>query len=54
MIQPVKLIDCVNCEVKYIEDCKYIEVAIGGKPVLPARCWRREWIKLTAKPHDHT
>ena len=43
---------CVRCEVKWIEDCPEIEVELEGKPVLPKGCWRREFVKLTAKPHN--
>ena len=53
MSQPIfELRVCVRCEVKWIEDCPAIEVEVGGKPVLPAGCWRRELIKLEPKPHD--
>lgn len=44
--------ECVLCEAKYIEDCKHIDVAIGGKPELPKSCWRIESIKNIPKPHE--
>jgi hypothetical protein len=44
--------ECVLCEAKYIEDCKHIDVAIGGKPELPKSCWRIESIKNIPRPHD--
>jgi hypothetical protein len=43
--------DCVQCECSYIEDCKHVNVELGGNPVLPDMCWRKDFIKLTPKPH---
>jgi hypothetical protein len=43
---------CVHCEVKYIEDAECIDVEIGGKPVLPEGCWRKDLIRVTPKPHN--
>jgi hypothetical protein len=54
MTPEYELRQCVRCECKWIEDCPAIEVELGGKPVLPSGCWRRELIKLTAKPHNES
>jgi hypothetical protein len=54
MIPEYELRQCVRCECKWIEDCPAVEVELGGKPVLPSGCWRRELIKLTAKPHNES
>jgi hypothetical protein len=43
---------CVRCEVRYIEDCPYVEVDLEGKPKLPKYCYREDLVKLTPKPHN--
>jgi hypothetical protein len=45
--------DCVTCEAKFIEDCKHLQVIIGGKNKIPEYCWREDLIRIEPKPHNN-
>jgi hypothetical protein len=45
---------CIQCEAKYIIDCKCVSVDINGKPEIPEKCWKKKFIKTIPKPYGNS